>query len=299
MTHVRHTIPHLPRTLLIAATILLALAGIYTFARGAVQAHTQTAARAPVQAHTQNAAASCFSQLPSQIDCSWRFIFDDEFSGATVNTKLWGEGWIPGASRQLATFESANCVETGGFLHQEALEPSPGVYTSCAMYSLMTQKYGFFQWRGYMPANAGGTTASYWLFSASNGPEVDTEETHGSDPTNTISTYHWDYRDYITDNNTGSDRSASETTYSVRWTPMDLWVYASFQALPLIHLHGSTIAAVPMHIMINLLVGGSFSGPVTGTFPITSFRTQWVRAWSMPAGSPGSTMNPVIPYPFP
>src|SRR5262249_20194434 len=136
-----------------------------------------------------------------QIDCTWRFVFDEEFNGSAINTSQWDEGWLPGGTvggaGQLASLDpSDDCLETGGFLVQELQQTGPNAYSTCSLDSVFSQSYGFFQWKGYMPSAAAGAWAAYWMFSGVNGPEFDAAEVLGSNPKDLKTTWHNTFADY-------------------------------------------------------------------------------------------------------
>jgi beta-glucanase (GH16 family) len=246
------------RVALICLVVLIAIATL-----ALVAPRTAKSAR-------QAKAASCFSQLPSQIDCSYRFVFDDEANGTSVDYTKWNSGWLPeggGGSGQLATFLSANCSESGGFLRLTTHEPTAGNYTSCALNSLFTQAYGFFSFRGYMAPGAGLWSAA-WMYSMDNGPEIDVTENLGNDATTDKTTYHTDFRDYATARYApGPNLTTTEATYSVLWRPGDVWLYCDLDSQAILHISGSSIPSIPMHLLMNLMVGGAYRGPVTEKFP--------------------------------
>jgi hypothetical protein len=231
--------------------------------------------------------------MPKEINCSYRFVFDDEFTAHGINWSKWGFGWLAGWSGAMP-LDKSNCSEGNNNLYETANTNRDGhPYSSCAIYSNLKQAYGFLEFRSEIPSG-NGFWPSDWLFSYSNGPEQDIMEQLAEGSNHYNATYHWSFRNYKGTSPYEPNLDNQYHVYAVKWLPGSVTFY--FDDHPVITVTGN-ISGMPLRIIIDFLIGGPVAGSLNGDhFPV-SFRTDWVRWWSLPAGQPGSTENPVIPYP--
>ena len=242
------------------------------------------------------------SIIPPEIDSSWRFTFDDEFSGTSVNWSKWkdgGQDWGSGGNGEEQGYTPGACVESNGVLQMVGSHTPVTVqgnrygYSSCMLNTIGTfaQTYGYFEFRGKVPSGQGYWPA-FWLYDASyKAPEIDVMENLGSDTSTYYMTYHDSYSGSQQHVYSGGNLAAGYHTYSVKWVPGSISFYLDDS---LQYTATSNVSSKPMWILMNLAIGGNWPGsPNASTVFPGNFDVDYVRAWSMP----NDTTNPVVSYP--
>lgn len=112
---------------------------------------------------------------PSYVAGSWKLIFDDEFSGASLDTGLWSTGWFgagitpPVNSSETECYDPAQVSVNGGSLNLTMIAKSESCGISDPLYASglvstagkFTYTYGLLEARVYLPATAGGQIANW------------------------------------------------------------------------------------------------------------------------------------------
>ena len=144
-------------------------------------------------------------------------------------------------------------------------------------------EYGYFEERALLPAGQGFWPA-FWMENEAGGwpPEIDAMENLGNVMTTIYQNLH-----YGTSSQTGpaavtlTDASLNWHTYAVDWEPSTI----SFYVDGVMTNSYSTPSGmnVPMYMLINLAVGGTWPGSPNGmtTFP-SSMYVKWVHVWKSP-----------------
>ena len=220
---------------------------------------------------------------------SWTSIFDDEFTGTSINTTYWGLGWQaktgisgPINSGEAVSYTSANVSVSGGFLNL-ALTGTSGANGACVTTNTNgtggTAGFAFtypaaFECRANMPQYNGGIPnwTAIWL-DGQQWPadgEIDIQESLGNGTTS--SEYHVHDNAYP-DGTGGAVTQATPYgwhTYGCYWTAGQISYY--YDGV----LVGSTPTdgfRGPLYIILNYTYFNLQSVPVT-------MQVDWVRVWT-------------------
>ena len=240
----------------------------------------------------------------------WTYTGGDEFNGTSLNTALWGTQYTFGCTNndELEGYEPGNVTESGGLLTLAATHVSNSCsggksYSSGMVESggKFSQLYGYFEARIQVPAYQGFWPA-FWLMPENGAwpPEIDVIELGESGDFNTARmTNHYgpsgsgsyDSQTWY-DSGTPSPFGSGLHTFAVDWEPGSLAFYidgtlrATISA-PSCPTSGSVggsgsecISAVPMYVLANLAIGGSYTGGVGGSTPFPSNMTvDYIRVY--------------------
>ena len=244
----------------------------------------------------------------------WNLTFSDEFNGTSLDTTKWGAQytWSCTNNDELEGYQAANVTEGGGLLTLTAKNQSVTCsgathpYTSGMIESSgkFSQLYGYYEARMQVPAYQGFWPA-FWLLPESGAwpPEIDTLELGQSgDFTTARMTNHFGVSgsgsyDSQTWSNPGTAFGSALHTFGVNWEPGSLTFYidgtlrATINA-PSCPATGSVggsgpecISSVPMYVLANLAVGGSYTGGVLGSTPFpSSMVVDYIRVYQQAAG---------------
>lgn len=228
----------------------------------------------------------------------WRLTFDDEFNGTSLDTSKWTTHFWWGRTRDVELqYYSDDAVEVGdGRLTLRAEKRSEGGrnYTSGVVTTLgsFSQKYGFWEVRGKVPAGEGLWPAVWMMTDAGNRtiwpPEIDLVEFRGGQPNVAHMNYH--YSNESTGHGQasmgyeGPDFSAGFHTYGIQWAPDSLTWYVDGVARYRVR---TDVPTAPMYLIVDLAVGDWGGRPNASTpFP-SRFEVDYVRVWqSDPYSSP-------------
>jgi len=221
--------------------------------------------------------------------------FQDEFDGADVDATKWvkrykwGEAQING---ELEAYVDDAFQLQGGVLSivgQQRTGSYAGQtfqYTSGVLCSVHEQTYGYFEARLKVPAGQ-GLWPAFWLLGAvgtSGVNEIDIHEILGNEPDKVYMTVHWgtDYNaGHMSDGTSwvGPDFSADFHVFGLEWTP-DAIVW-TIDGVERKRHTGAGVPQVPMYVILNLAIGGTWPGPpdATTTFP-AQYQIDYVRAYS-------------------
>lgn len=213
--------------------------------------------------------------------------FADEFNGSALDAGAWTtcypwqppvdctnvgtgeEEWYTPAQVTVgsgAAHLTAKRADTAGRTRDWSPKVYPyasGMITTGGHFSFT---YGYVEIRAKVP-RGGALWTTLWLLPAdfSWPPEVDILEAKGREPDRALTTYHppgggepatW----------TDVANSGDWHTYAVDWRPGSLtWIIDGHQVF-----HQDQSPAVPMYVLANLAVGGSFGGAIGSDTPSTA-----------------------------
>ena len=264
---------------------------------------------APDQAETVDA------PTPVGLPGTWTMMFDDEFSGTTLDPAKWSTcfWWANGANgctnagpQELGWYQSDDVLVGDGMLKLKAerrtIRSSQGMtyqYTSGmastggiehASDPQFMYTYGFAEIRAQVPRGK-GLWPEFWMLpvgglpnaSPSSRPEMDAFEILG-DSTNVL---HMNYHfvnlsggngDSGTDW-TGPDFSTDWHVFGLDWEP-DAIVWYSDGVERYRYTDSATIASKPAYLLLNLAVGGAWPGAPDASSPFpTELDVDYVRVW--------------------
>jgi beta-glucanase (GH16 family) len=245
-------------------------------------------------------------------------VWNDEFSGASINSKHWafetgnGDGGWGNGELEYYTSRPQNVYVTNGILHIVAIKESfSGFnYTSTRMKTegLFSKKYGRFQFRAKLPTGKGYWPA-LWLYpedSAYGGwaasGEIDIMENMGSAPTSVLGTLHYGgpYPNQQQSNGPhygfANDSVTNWHIYTLDWTNNSIkwsvdgvvyeiqtnWYSASNPSNQSVHNAYPAPFDQPFYIIMNLAIGGNFDGNPTNTtvFP-QDMQVDYIRVYDL------------------
>jgi len=220
----------------------------------------------------------------------WNSVWNDEFSGTSVDTARWEvANRRDSPNNELQYYLPSQVTVGGGQLKITAnnliFDGKP--YRSGLIRTWQEQRFGRWEVRADLPTGQGMWPAIWLLPRNADWPvggEIDIMENVGNNTFFVKGSYHynWSPGSPITSNNdyiTGEDFAAGMHTYAVEWEPNQLRFYVDDN---LYHTVDNPIqpAEVPMSLIINLAVGGDWPGSPDGStvFPQT-FDVDYARYW--------------------
>jgi beta-glucanase (GH16 family) len=235
----------------------------------------------------------------------WQLTFQDEFDGADVDTTKWvkrykwGEAQINGELQAYVddAFQLAGGVLTiAGDKRAATYAGQTFQYASGVLCSVHQQTYGYFEARLKVPAGQGMWPA-FWLLGAvgtTGVNEIDVHEILGNAPSTVYMTVHWG-TDYAAGHESdgsswvGPDFSADFHVFGLEWRPdAIIWTIDGVE-----HKRhtGDGIPQVPMYVILNLAIGGSWPGAPDATTPFpANYQIDYVRAYApLPDAGGGGT----------
>ncbi|HEY8617510.1 family 16 glycosylhydrolase [Phenylobacterium sp.] len=175
-------------------------------------------------------------------------------------------------------------------------------YSSGMLDSHYQQTYGYFEIRAELP-HGKGLWPAFWLLGENNN-EIDILEGLGSDTKVPYNAIHSNAVPAAGLQNFVPDDSGFHT-YGALWSPKDIIFYVDgaevWRTATPVDMHK------PMHMIVNLAVGGNWAGPPDGTTPWPAeMKIDYVKAWNLPdpnyvppVGGPAPPPPPPTPTPPP
>lgn len=241
----------------------------------------------------ERAAHSAAGDIPG-----WKLTFQDEFDGATVDATKWGNRYKWGEaqinSELQAYVDDAFQLQDGiltivGDKRSATYAGQTFQYASGVIASVHEQTYGYFEARLKVPAGQGMWPA-FWLLGAVGTPgvnEIDIHEILGHQPSTVHMTVHWgtDYAaGHMSDGSdwVGPDFSTDFHVFGLEWRPdAIIWTIDGVERK---RHTGAGIPQVPMYVILNLAVGGTWPGAPDATTPFPgNYQIDYVRAYTADA----------------
>jgi beta-glucanase (GH16 family) len=224
----------------------------------------------------------------------WQLTFSDEFNGTSLDTTKWNTQYSWGCHNndEQECYQAANVTVSGGVAHLTAKQQtvtsggSTYNYTSGMIQNskAFSQTYGYFEMRAKVPKGQGFWPAFWTLPSNGNWPpEIDTIEIgKGGDFTTARMTLHWGTNgndNYQENDWSSTDFSQAFHVYAVDWEAGKVtWYIDGVQRAQMVTSNSPT---VPMYLLANLAVGGSWPGNVNSSTPLPSnMDIDYIRAWT-------------------
>jgi serralysin len=173
-------------------------------------------------------------------------------------------------------------------------------YASGMLESNFSQTYGYFEMRAELP-HGQGLWPAFWLLGANNN-EIDVLEGLGSDTKTAYNAVHSPSVPAL-GNASFNPYATGFHTYGVLWTPQTLTY--TVDGSPVWQTATPADMNSPMHMIVNLAVGGNWPGSPDASTPWPAdMHVDYIRAYALPgAGSPPpppiSPPPPVSPPPPP
>jgi beta-glucanase (GH16 family) len=243
----------------------------------------------------------------------WQLTFSDEFNGTSLDTSKWATQYVGGGCHnndEQECYQAANVTASGGVLHLTAKQQTVTVgsktynYTSGLIQnaSSFSQTYGYFEMRAKLPKGQGFWPAFWTLPNNGNWPpEIDIVEMGKAGSFTTAwMTLHWGTNgsDSFQENSFAStDFSQAFHVYAVDWEPGQVTWY--IDGVQRAQMATSNVPSMPMYVLANLAVGGSYPGNVNSSTPLPSnMDIDYIRVWSKASSACyNSIPSPTDPIP--
>ncbi|HEY8094790.1 MAG TPA: glycoside hydrolase family 16 protein [Methylobacter sp.] len=246
-------------------------------------------------------ATAAFAQAPPDLSTMIQ-TFDYEFQWSGIGTNAWVYNYTTPTTinneQQAYTPDACqgNNVAGVGRLRADRRMWNGMAYTSCAIttFAHFDQTYGYFIMRARIPKGQ-GIWPSFWMLPRSGAwpPELDIMESSGQDTNSVYMTVHFpngaqDQTKY----SSTMDLSTGYHTYALEWTPNQLIWFVDGIAEKA--YTGPNIPNVPMYILANVAVGGTWPGSANAStsFP-QSMDIDYIRAYQFNPAPAGAMPNPV------
>ncbi len=240
-------------------------------------------------------ASSAFAQIV--IVPGWGApIFEDTFDGGTINQGVWQVANWPGNNNNEAQYYHPNQVSVwGGGLHLRA-DRDPNwtfgrEYNSGLVRTWQEWGYGRVEVRAKLP-NGQGFWPAIWLLprtaSWPAGGEIDIMEARGDLPWRISSAVHWGWdiasHQYVSQAyESGANFQAGYHVYAVEWDIGTVGFFVDGVEHMRVYEPAVGIPGTPKSIVLNLAVGGDYSGYPDATTPFpAAFDIDYVRVWQRP-----------------
>lgn len=240
-------------------------------------------------------------------------VFSEEFSGDSIDATKWntvfswGADFViynqlqyyvdtlndPGFGYEPFTLENGvltiSAIETPDDLRAAANEQPwlSGVLSSAGKFDLT---YGYIEARVRVEQGL-GLWPAFWLLSSDFGglrPELFVMEYDGAKPDSVFHNYNYqdsngDLRSVGQREITSDGFSSGFHTVGVRWSEQELLFY--IDGTPSYRVVGEEVPAQAMHLIVNLAVGGIWTGAPDGTTPRpASIQVDYIRAYQPESG---------------
>ena len=234
-------------------------------------------------------------------------IFDDEFNGNSLNTKIWYPCYNWGYAKsgcsikgELEWYEPANVTVFGGMLqltakYQMVTRGKKTYHFTSGMIQAggtpyngskpsFSYLYGYAEVRAKMPSGSIGMWPAFWFLPADNSwpPEIDVMEWQGTTPNFDYVTLWWSLPngDATRSFQTGQNLSSAFHTYGFDWQAGYADFY--FDRKLVMHYTGPNVPHKAVFPILNLAIGGWAKGqfnPPPSEFPATYY-VDYIRIWN-------------------
>ncbi len=223
-------------------------------------------------------------------------VFQEEFSGNTVDQSIWQVGnWANDANGEAQYYHPDQVTVWNDSLHLRAdYDPNwtyGRQYNSGLVRTWQEWSYGRFEVRANLP-NGQGFWPAIWLLPRSvnwpTGGEIDIMEARGDQPYTMSSALHWGYdsnsRQYRSEiYESGANFQEGYHDYAVEWEVGTVRFYVDGVEHMTLYEPDVGIPGTPKSLILNLAVGGNYSGYPDATTPFPNgFDIDYVRVWQRP-----------------
>jgi beta-glucanase (GH16 family) len=223
---------------------------------------------------------------PAHATCAWKQTFGDEFNGTSLDRNKWDTTY-PTHGSELQYYAPDAFIVNNGVLKIKAEKRSMNGYSYTSgiinTFGKFAQKYGKFHMRAKLPKGQ-GIWSGFWMLPSTRGvwpPEYDIMEYLGNTPRTVYMSNHWvvngqeaKQTKYYKD---GPDYSQDYHTFIGEWTSTELRWYVDGV---LRFSTTSGVPQIPMVLLANLAVGGSWPGAPDATTPFPSYYViDYIRAY--------------------
>jgi beta-glucanase (GH16 family) len=238
---------------------------------------------------------------------NWTKVFADEFDVAPLDTSKWITcyPWAPDGCSigydEAEWYKRENVTVNDGALNLTAKKESvtgwgkTWDYTSGMVSSgpdlqrglppKFAFTYGYVETRVWVPKGQ-GLWPAVWMLPAERQwpPELDVFEIIGNDTNTVHMTNHWgteaDHKQSNGHWTSGDDFAAGWHTIGMNWQPDSITWYVDGVQRRAPFDNAAAIPDMPMYLIMNLAVGGTWPGYPDATTPFPStFKVDWVRVW--------------------
>jgi beta-glucanase (GH16 family) len=234
-------------------------------------------------------------------------VFQDNFDGGAIDQSIWQVANWPGNNNNEAQYYHPDqvIVAGGSLLLQADRDPSWSFgreYNSGLVRSWQEWSYGRVEVRAKLPYGQGFWPA-IWLLPRSTpwptGGEIDIMEARGDLPWRISSALHWGWdaasRQYVSQiYESGANFQEGYHDYAVEWDVGTVGFFVDGVEHMRLYEPSVGIPGTAKSIVLNLAVGGDYSGYPNGTTPFPStFEIDYVRVWqrSDPTDPPSSLIR--------
>lgn len=227
-------------------------------------------------------------------------IFEENFNGSGINSGIWEVAHRGNEANGEAQYYHPSQVSIGsGTLNLRAdVDPNYTYgkpYLSGLVRTWQEWSHGRFEVRAKLPHGQGFWPA-IWLLprhaSWPAGGEIDIMEARGDLPYGMSSALHWGWdfnsRQYRSEwYESGANFQADFHDYAVEWEVGTVRFYVDGVEHMRLYEPDVGIPSTPKSLILNLAVGGNYSGYPDQTTPFPSkFEVDYVRVWQRPTASP-------------
>jgi beta-glucanase (GH16 family) len=220
-------------------------------------------------------------------------VFQDNFDGGAINQGFWQVANWPGNNNNESQYYHPNQVSVwGGSLHLRA-DNDPNwsfgrQYNSGLVRSWQEWSHGRFEVRAKVPYGQGFWPAIWLLPRGASWPaggEIDIMEARGDLPWRISSALHWGWdvnsHQYVSQAyESGANFQEDYHVYAVEWEVGTVRFYVDGVQHYTLYEPAVGIPDTPKSIVLNLAVGGDYSGYPDWTTPFPSqFDIDYVRVW--------------------
>ncbi|MFG0305516.1 MAG: family 16 glycosylhydrolase [Phycisphaerales bacterium JB040] len=223
-------------------------------------------------------------------------IFEDQFDGGSINYGVWQVANWPGENNNESQYYHPNQVSVGGGMLRLRADRDPNwsfgrEYNSGLVRTWQEWSYGRVEVRAKLPYGRGFWPA-IWLLPRTTpwpqGGEIDIMEARGDLPYRMSSAVHWGWdaasRQYVSSAyESGADFTQGFHDYAVEWDVGTVGFFVDGVEHYRVYEPAVGIPGTAKSIILNLAVGGDYSGYPDWTTPFPStFEIDYVRVWQRP-----------------
>lgn len=227
-------------------------------------------------------------------------VFEDNFDGGSIDQGVWQVANWPGSNNNESQYYHPNQVSVwGGALHLRAdRDPNWSFgreFNSGLVRSWQEWSYGRVEVRAKVPFGQGFWPAIWLLPRSASWPaggEIDIMEARGDLPWRISSAVHWGWdqssHQYVSEaHESGANFQAGYHTYTAEWDIGTVGFFVDGVEHMRVYEPAVGIPGTAKSIVLNLAVGGDYSGYPDGSTPFPSaFDIDYVRVWQRPAPTP-------------